>query len=87
MTAKNIKKLADLALCQCRDKLIDLLKDYGKFEKPISTYRIIENENGIVNEKCTILGIMQGDIYYGDSNIEDIDLLSVNELYDIITKL
>ena len=86
MTAKNIKELADLALCQCRDKLIELLKDYGMFDKPISTYRIVENENGLVNEKCTIIGIMQGEVHYGDC-VESIDLLSVNELYNIITKL
>ena len=86
MTAKNIKELADLALCQCRDKLIGLLKDYGMFDEPISTYRIVENENGLVNEKCTIIGIMQSEVHYGDC-VEDIDLLSVNELYDIIIKL
>lgn len=87
MTAKNIKELADLALCQCRDKLIGLLKDYGMFDKPISTYRIVENENGLVNEKCTIIGIMQGEVHYGDSIVEGIEVLSVNELYDIIIKL
>ena len=86
MTAKNIKELADLALCQCRDKLIGLLKDYGMFDEPISTYRIVEDENGLVNEKCTIIGIMQGEVHYGDC-VEDINLLSVNELYDIIIKL
>lgn len=87
MTTKKIKELADLALCQCRDKLIDLLKDYGMFDKPISTYRVVENENGFVNEKCTIIGIMQGEVHYGDSIVEDIEVLSVNELYDIIIKL
>ena len=87
MTAKNIKELGDLALCQCRDKLIDLLKDYGMFDKPISTYRIVDNENGFVNEECTIIGIMQGEVHYGDSIVDDIDVLSVNELYDIIIKL
>lgn len=87
MTAKNIKELANLTLCQCRDKLIELLKDYGRFDKPISTYRIVENENGLVTEKCTIIGIMQDKVHYGDSIVEDIDLLSVNELYDIIIKL
>lgn len=87
MTAKNIKELGDLALCQCRDKLIGLLKDYGMFDEPISTYRIVDNENGFVNEKCTIIGIMQGEVHYGDSIVEDIDALSVNELYDIIIKL
>jgi hypothetical protein len=87
MTAKNIKELGDLALCQCRDKLIGLLKDYGMFDKPISTYRIVDNENGFVNEKCTIIGIMQGEVHYGDSIVDDIEVLSVNELYDIIIKL
>lgn len=87
MTAKNIKELGDLALRQCRDKLIELLKDYGMFDKPISTYRIVDNENGFVNEKCTIIGIMQGEVHYGDSIVDDIDVLSVNELYDIIIKL
>lgn len=87
MTAKNIKELGNLALCQCRDKLIGLLKDYGMFDEPISTYRIVDNENGFVNEKCTIIGIMQGEVHYGDSIVEDIDALSVNELYDIIIKL
>lgn len=87
MTTKNIKELANLTLRQCRDKLIELLKDYGMFDKPISTYRIVDNENGFVNEKCTIIGIMQGEVHYGDSIVDDIDVLSVNELYDIIIKL
>ena len=87
MTAKNIKELADLALCQCRDKLIDLLKDYGMFDEPISTYRIIEGANGLVIDDCYVIGIMQGEVHYGDSIVEDIDLLSVNELYDITIKL
>lgn len=87
MTAKNIKELADLALCQCRDKLIDILKDYGMFDKPISTYRIVEGANGLVIDDCYVIGIMQGEVHYGDSIVEDIDLLSVNELYDIIIKL
>lgn len=87
MTAKNIKELANLTLCQCRDKLIDLLKDYGMFDEPISTYRVVENKNGLVNEKCTIIGIMQGEVHYGDGIVDDIDVLSVNELYDIIIKL
>lgn len=86
MTAKNIKELANLTLCQCRDKLIELLKDYGMFDEPISTYRVVENENGLVNEKCTIIGIMQGEVHYGDC-VENIEMLSVNELYDIIIKL
>ena len=87
MTTKNIKELGNLALSQCRDKLIELLKDYGMFDEPISTYRIVDNENGFVNEKCTIIGIMQGEVHYGDSIVDDIDVLSVNELYDIIIKL
>ena len=87
MTTKNIKELGNLALSQCRDKLIGLLKDYGMFDNPISTYRIVEGENGLVNKKCTIIGIMQGEVHYGDSIVDDIDVLSVNELYDIIIKL
>jgi hypothetical protein len=87
MTAKNIKELGDLALCQCRDKLIGLLKDYGMFDEPISTYRVVEDVNGLVNVKCVIIGILQGEVHYGDSIVEDINLLSVNELYDIIIKL
>lgn len=86
MTAKNIKELANLTLCQCRDKLIELLKDYGMFDEPISTYRIVENENGLVIDDCKVIGIMQGEVHYGDC-VEDIELLSVNELYDIIIKL
>lgn len=87
MTAKNIKELGNMALCQCRDKLIDLLKDYGMFDKPIPTYRIVEDVNGLVNVKCVVIGILQGEVHYGDSIVEDIALLSVNELYDIIIKL
>jgi hypothetical protein len=87
MTTKNMKELADLTLCQCRDKLIELLKDYGMFDEPISTYRIIESKNALVNEKCVIIGILQGEVHYGDSIVEDIEALSVNELYDIIIKL
>lgn len=87
MTAKNIKELADLTLCQCRDKLIELLKDYGMFDKPISTYRIIEGANGLVIDDCKVIGIMQSEVHYGDSIVEDIEVLSVNELYDIIIKL
>lgn len=87
MTTKNIKELGILALSQCREKLIDMLKDYGMFDKPISTYRIVDNEDGFVNVECTIIGIMQGEVHYGDGIIDDIVALSVNELYDIIIKL
>lgn len=87
MTAKNIKELAELAVSQCREKLIDILKDYGMFESPILTYRIVEGANGLVMDDCYVIGIINGEVLYSGGVVEDIAVLSVNELYDIAIKI
>lgn len=69
-----------------RDKIIDYLKDYGLCN--IDTFRLFDNEFDVPSyESCVITKIENGFVYYSDNVRDDISSLTMNELYDIISKL
>lgn len=88
MSTKDIKELAEMATAQYRDKIIDLIKEYGTISTHIETYRLFDDDYNVPSyESCVIVKIENGIVYYDDNVYDDLETLSMNELYDIIIKL
>ena len=80
-------KLLTDKFTEVRNEFINALKNYGEFKNPIRV-QLIENYSLYYR---TIIKIKEGVMYYlnEDEEIEteDIDMLSMNELYDIYLEL
>lgn len=88
MSTKDIKELAEMATAQYRDKIIDLIKECGTISAHIKTYRLFDDDNDVPSyESCVIVKIENGNVYYDDNVYDDLDALSMNELYNIISNL
>lgn len=88
MSSKDIKELGKLATAQYRDKIIDLIKECGTISTHIKTYRLFDDDYGVPSyEPCVIVKIENGNVYYDDNVCDDLDALSMDELYNIIIKL
>lgn len=88
MSTKDIKELAEMATRQYRDKIIGFIKDYGTINTHINTYRLFEDDNDIPSyESCVIIKIENGNVYYDDNVYDELEVLSMNELYNIISNL
>jgi hypothetical protein len=88
MSTKDIKELAEMATAQYRDKIIGFIKEYGTISTHIKTYRLFDNDNNVPSyESCVIVKIENGNVYYDDNVCDDLDALSMDELYNIIIKL
>lgn len=88
MSTKDIKELAEMATAQYRDKIIGLIKECGTISTHIKTYRLFDNDYDVPSyESCVIVKIENGNVYYDDNVCDDLDALSMDELYNIIIKL
>lgn len=67
--------------------IINALNNIGEIKGGLETY--CQFENGIVPEyiSITITKIENGIVYYDDNTHVELELLSFNELYDILVKL
>ena len=88
MSTKDIKELAEMATAQYRDKIIDLIKKYGTISTHIETYRLFDNDYNVPSyESCVIVKIENGNVYYDDNVYDELETLTMDELYNIIIKL
>lgn len=88
MSTKDIKELGKMATAQYRDKIIDLIKECGTINTHIKTYRLFDDDYDVPSyESCVIVKIENGNVYYDDNVCDDLDALSMDELYNIIINL
>lgn len=88
MSTKDIKELAEMATAQYRDKIIGLIKEYGTISTHIETYRLFDNDCNVPSyESCVIVKIENGNVYYDDNVYDELETLTMDELYNIIIKL
>lgn len=89
MSTKDIKELVEMATTQYRDKIIGFIKQYGTINTHIKTYRFNDCEEDIIPiaDPCVITKIENGKVYYEDNVYDDLDELTLNELYNIINKM
>lgn len=88
MSTKDIKELAEMATAQYRDKIIGFIKEYGTISTHIKTYRLFDNDDNVPSyESCVIVKIENGNIYYDDNVCDELEALTMNELYNIISNL
>lgn len=88
MNTREIKELANMAVNQCRDRLIELIKNCGVIDTNIKTYRLFENDNDVPTyETCVIIKIGDGNVYYADNVYDELEVLSMDELYNIVSNL
>lgn len=88
MSTKDIKELAEMATAQYRDKIIGLIKEYGTISTHIETYRLFDNDYNVPSyEFCVIVKIENGIVYYDDNVCDELEALTMNELYNIINNL
>ena len=66
----------------------ELIKEYGTISTHIETYRLFDDDYDVPSyESCVIVKIENGNVYYDDNVCDDLDALSMNELYNIISNL
>lgn len=88
MSTKDIKELAEMATAQYRDKIIGLIKEYGTISTHIETYRLFDDDYDVPSyESCVIVKIENGKVYYEDNVYDELETLTMNELYNIINNL
>lgn len=76
-----IKDTASIIMQSMRKGLFTLIDNLG--EVNISTFKIVD-DNMV---ECVVTKIENGYVHYADGEICELDILSVNEVYDIIIKL
>lgn len=87
MSTKDIKELAEIATAQYRDKIIDLIKECGTISTHIETHRLYDDYDVPYYESCVIVKIENGNVYYDDNVCDELETLTMDELYNIIIKL
>lgn len=88
MSTKDIKELAEIATAQYRGKIIGLIKEYDTISTHIETYRLFDNDYNVPSyEPCVIVKIENGIVYYDDNVCDELETLTMNELYNIINNL
>lgn len=84
MSTKDIKELAKIATNQYRDKMISMIKNCGTINTNIKTYRLFENDFGIPSyENCIVTKIENGNVYYSDNVYDELEVLTMDELFNI----
>ena len=81
MDTTFIKDTASIIMQSMRKGLFTLIDNLG--EVNISTFKIVD-DNMV---ECVVTKIADGCVHYADGEVCDLDVLSVNEVYDIIVKL
>lgn len=89
MSAKDIKELAGMAVIQCKEKLVSLIKEFGDIEDLDIMVTIYSDT---YSEPVYVVAIKDNKIHYelGSRKVVhtiDIVNLTIDELYKIISHL
>lgn len=87
MITKELQEKLLLEFSVVRKNIINALNNIGEIQGGLETY--CQFENGSVPEyiSITIIKIENGIVYYDDNTHVELEMLSFDELYDILVKL